>query len=253
MSKRCVQLFKKTIMIEDSDILIEPSAGTGSFVKHLNECKGVHLYYDIDPKSEEILKQDFLEMSNDSFKCDGKIHVIGNPPFGRQASFAKKFIRKACEFCDTISFILPKSFKKESMNKCFENHFHLIVTMDLPNNSFIKNEKECCVPTCFQIWRKTEKIRRPKKKEEPNGYHFVKKDEADMSFRRVGFYAGRADTRIDDKSIQSHYFIKFDEKIDATEIVKMINDTKFADNNTVGAKSISKQEFIKCLNQIIPK
>ena len=46
-----------------------------------------------------------------------KIHVIGNPPFGRQSSLAIKFIKKSCSFSDTISFILPKSFKKDSMKK----------------------------------------------------------------------------------------------------------------------------------------
>ena len=47
------------------------------------------------------------------------IHIIGNPPFGRQSSLAIKFIKKSCEFCDTLSFILPKSFKKESLKKHF--------------------------------------------------------------------------------------------------------------------------------------
>ena len=37
-----------------------------------------------------------------------KIHIIGNPPFGRQSSLAIKFIKKSVEYCDSISFILPK-------------------------------------------------------------------------------------------------------------------------------------------------
>jgi hypothetical protein len=43
------------------------------------------------------------------------IHIIGNPPFGRQSSTAIKFIKKSCLFCNSLSFILPKSFKKDSL------------------------------------------------------------------------------------------------------------------------------------------
>ena len=32
---------------------------------------------------------------------------------------AIKFIKKSCEFCDSVSFILPKSFKKDSLKKTF--------------------------------------------------------------------------------------------------------------------------------------
>ena len=62
---------------------------------------------------------------------DGNIHIIGNPPFGRQSSMAIKFIKKCCSFANSISFILPKSFKKDSMKKYFEKHYHLIYEMDL--------------------------------------------------------------------------------------------------------------------------
>lgn len=45
---------------------------------------------------------------------------------------------------------------------------------------------------------------------EPVNFMFVKKTEnPDISFRRVGVNAGTIDKKINEKSIKSHYFIKF--------------------------------------------
>ena len=64
-----------------------------------------------------------------------------------------------------------------------------------------------------------------------------------MSFRR-GVYAGKFSQDIN-KSSQSHYFIKFDTKIN-NELIDKLNNLKFDNKeNTVGPKSISKQELIK--------
>ena len=54
-----------------------------------------------------------------------------------------------------------------------------------------------------------------------------------------------------DKSEQSHYFIKFDEKI-SDELYSQLSTIQFdCKNNTVGPKSISKQELIKEINMLI--
>ena len=87
-------------------------------------------------------------------KTFSKIHIIGNPPFGRQSSLVIKFIKKSITFCDSISFILPKSFKKDSLKKHFPLNFHLINEFDLPKKSFLIDNKEHDVPCVFQIWIK---------------------------------------------------------------------------------------------------
>ena len=90
--------------------------------------------FDIDPKKDYITKQNFLELGLDKYKSyqsEGrKIHCIRNPPFGRQASLARKFIKKCSLFSNTIAFILPKSFRKESYQKAFPLEFHLIKEYD---------------------------------------------------------------------------------------------------------------------------
>ena len=74
------------------------------------------------------------------------------------------------------------------------------------------------MPCVFQIWIKKDAYRVLPKKLIPNNYKFVKKtDSHDISFRRVGVNAGDIDKETEKKSIQSHYFIKFD--IELTDLL----------------------------------
>lgn len=249
----CKVQIEKHINIKENDLIIEPSAGNGSFIKIIKELTKNHKFYDLIPENKEIIKQDFLLLDVDKIiEPYKKIHIIGNPPFGRQSSLAIQFIKKCCEFADTISFILPKSFKKDSNKAKFDKFFHLIYEKDLPENSFSVNGDDCDVPCVFQIWKKKKTERIIPDKIEPKNFKFVDKIEHhDISFRRVGVYAGKIDKETDDKSIQSHYFIKFTNNKSVNDNIKLLEKINFDFNNTVGPKSISKQELIKEFNKYI--
>jgi len=246
----CIKNIQTTLSISENDTIIEPSAGNGSFIKCIKEITQNYKFYDLEPENEAIEKQDYLLLDISPF-VDKKVHIIGNPPFGRQSSLAIKFIKKSCEFCSSISFILPKSFKKESMKSKFPANFHLVFEEDVPDKSFLVNGQEYDVPCVFQIWTKLLEERKKIEKKVSNGFVFVKKNEnPDISFRRVGVYAGKIDTDID-KSEQSHYFIKFTNNNTLCENIDKLKEIKFQTNNTVGPKSISKQELIKEFNHVI--
>ena len=251
---KCIELIKNNIDIQEDDLWIEPSAGNGSFITMIKTITNNYLFYDLEPENSEIIKLDYLEFdSKTMIPPDAKkIHIIGNPPFGRQSSMAIKFIKKSQQYCDSISFILPKSFKKPSLQKHFQLNFHLLNEYDIPPNSFIVDTKPYDVPCVFQIWVKKETYRNVQEKQVPNKYSFVKKeDNHDISFRRVGVYAGTIDKETEEKSIQSHYFIKFD-TIFTDELFDKLSQIKYdCKNYTVGPKSISKQELIKEFNKII--
>lgn len=264
IAKVCLERFYSLVSIQDNDILIEPSAGAGVFYFLLKDKYSNTQGFDILPDHEEIVKQDYLDLEVPQKVENQKIHVIGNPPFGRQSSLAKKFIKKSTLFCDTIGFILPKSFKKESFQSVFPLHFHLMDCFDLPGNSFEVSGKTHDVPCCFQIWIKKDHEREKKPKMKPIGYTFVKKNEnPDLSFRRVGVYAGKLSKECADKSEQSHYFIKVTlgppssgtQRTAATSVdflESLYNEKiKFEHNNSVGAKSISKNELIEKLNMLM--
>lgn len=245
----CTKLFKQNIEFSESDLCIEPSAGNGSFITSIKSLFDTYYFYDIKPEHPEVIEQDFLTSDFSEFTSgkNVKIHTIGNPPFGRQSSLAIKFIKKTCLFADTISFILPRSFKKDSMKKHFEKHFHLKVEIDLPDGSFIVNGNPHSVPCVFQIWEKREYERPLPEVLKPVGFKFVKKNEVpDVSFRRVGVYAGKFSQDIDNKSPQSHYFIKLLDSEITLETLEKMNSLNFKNkDDTVAARSISKQELIK--------
>ena len=116
--KQCIKMIKKHIEISNNDLIIEPSAGNGAFIKKIKTLSNNYKFYDSEPEHDEIIKQDFFDFDYKALKNKyNNIHIIGNPPFGRQSSLAIKFIKKCCLFSNTISFILPKSFKKNSMKK----------------------------------------------------------------------------------------------------------------------------------------
>ncbi len=242
----CCSLVNDKLLINSEDLIIEPSAGNGSFIEKIKSMSENYKFYDLKPESPEIIEQDYLNLNYEYIKSQfKKIHIIGNPPFGRQSSLAIKFIKKSCEFGNSVSFILPKSFKKDSLKTAFPPCFHLVFEIDLPENSFLVEGNQHNVDTIFQIWEKKDSNREIIKKIEPNGFIFVKKNEnPDISFRRVGVYAGKIDKNIE-KSIQSHYFIKFINNKTIDENLKNLKHIQFNHNNTVGPKSISKQELIK--------
>jgi hypothetical protein len=249
----CKVHIQKYINIEVNDLIIEPSAGNGSFIKIIKELSKNYKFYDLLPENNQIEKQDFLLLDiEELIKPYNKIHIIGNPPFGRQSSLAIQFIKKCCNFADTISFILPKSFRKDFYKAKFDKLFHLEYENDIPENSFIVNCEKRDVPCIFQIWQKKNIERIIPDKIEPINFKFVKKQEIhDISIRRIGVNAGKIDIKTEDKSIESHYFIKFTNRKTIEDNIKSLENIKFVFNNTVGPKSISKQELIREVNKYL--
>ena len=251
--EQCLSLVKRHLQLNREDLIIEPSAGNGSFIEGIKTLTNHFKFYDLEPENDEIVKQDYLQYdysySKDTYS---RIHVIGNPPFGRQSSLAIKFIKKSCEFCNSISFILPKSFKKDSMKNKFPLNFHLVCERDLPENSFLVNGIEHDVPCVFQIWEKRRTNRAVSEKIKPVNFMFVKKTEnPDISLRRVGVNAGRIDTNIDEKSVESHYFISFRNDKSVNDNIQNLSQITYEFNNTVGPRSLSKPEVISRFNPLM--
>lgn len=251
----CIDLVQQNLQINRNDLIIEPSAGNGSFIPGIKQLTDHYVFYDIEPEHTDILPQDYLVLNRPALEEGRRIHVIGNPPFGRQSSLAIQFIKKSCEFCHTLSFILPKSFKKDSLQKTFPLSFHRVYETDIPNRSFLVNGQEHDVPCVFQIWEKRDASRAVCEKKVPRHFIFVSREGPgpgpDISFRRVGVNAGTIDVQTEGKSVQSHYFIRFTNGKSVDENRKKIADIKFEENNTVGPKSISKQELISRFNDCL--
>lgn len=151
-----LKYIKKTQSLYNLDdfFIIEPSAGNGSFLLQIQSTNKVGL--DISPKHDTIVRQDFLQYHPPI--QDKKILIIGNPPFGRVSSIAVKFFNHASGFADVIAFIVPRTFRRVSIQNRLSLWFHLVHDENVPTDpcSFDPPMQAKC---CFQIWEKRKMTR----------------------------------------------------------------------------------------------
>lgn len=215
---------------------LEPSAGTGAFFDLMPSNK---LGLDLDIKSNNIIKADFL-----TYKLPKKDYIVlGNPPFGKNSSLAIKFFNKAAQNAVIIGFVLPKSFKKDSVKNKLDRKFHLIYEQDLEKNSFEFEGKDYNVSCVFQVWIKKNELRNLAVKSfNHSDFEFVSKENADFAIQRVGMAAGKVKLDFKNYAVSSHYFIKASKNV--REVFERI-DWSSVKWNTVGNPSISKTELIQ--------
>jgi len=254
IASKCINKIFEYLPDKESFQWIEPSAGNGVFIKLLPIYFDI-IAIDIDPKSDNIQKEDFLNWNPSSL--DKKMIFFGNPPFGRQSSLAKSFIKHSSKYGDFIAFILPRSFVKPSMSRVFPLNFHCIFNEELEKNAFEVNNKYYNVPCVFQIWEKKNVNRIIPTPIKENGFEYVKYGKIfDIAFKRVGGLAGKCYpytiTASDDYNSQFHYFLKLNDVYipHIKKIIYKINLHKFP-SNTVGPRSISKSEANEIINQIL--
>lgn len=232
--------------------LLEPSAGNGSFSEHFHKDS---IAFDIDPKKTNIIQNDFLLVDKQYFSHSTKpIFTIGNPPFGKNSSLAIKFFNKAAEFSEHIAFILPKSFKKESVINKLNNHFHCVYEEDIEDNAFVFNGKKYDVPCVFQIWEKRDYHRISSKlKTTTQLFTFSTKDNADIAVRRVGGLAGKLIMDFINYQPPSHYYLKINNDINKDKVIQIISDSynelQQMAKNTAGNPSLSKGELISVVEK----
>lgn len=218
--------------------MVEPSAGTGAFFSLLPAGS---LGYDVDPKYPGIATADFLTTK---IKTDQKIAIIGNPPFGKNSSTAVRFFNHAADQSEIIAFILPRTFRKASIENKLDPSFHLVCEHDVPANAFLFQSKPYNVPAVFQIWRRTSQFRtpRPVATNHPD-FEFTTPERADFAIQRVGERAGRLHHNFS-ASPSAHYFIR-------GAVENIMSQINFADvaGDVAGNPSLAKSEIVALYRQ----
>lgn len=213
--------------------MVEPSAGTGSFFGLLPPGS---LAYDIEPKYPGIQTADFLEIE---IQSDLEIAVIGNPPFGRNASMAVRFFNRAARQSSVIALILPRTFRKASVVNRLNSFFHLVREEPVPANAFLFRSKPYNVPAVFQIWeRRSEPRKRMRVETSHPDFEFTTPDRADFAIQRVGARAGRVHHDLT-ASPSSHFFIRGD----VEAIMSQLDFSSFV-GNVAGNPSLAKSEIV---------
>jgi hypothetical protein len=157
---------------DNFDLIVEPSAGSGSFYNQI-ECRN-KIGLDLEPECKDVVKMDFFDYSPpDNIE---NILVIGNPPFGKISSLAVRFFNHSAKWANVIAFIIPRTFRKISIQNKLDKNFYLIFDEDVP-------VKPCCfspemaVKCCFQIWER---------KNTPREYINLATKHLDWEFLRLG-------------------------------------------------------------------
>jgi len=149
ISEKCISVVGSKYDWDKWDLVIEPSAGNGSFLTKIPITKKIG--FDISPEHTDIIKKDFFDYRPPSEITN--ILVIGNPPFGKISSLAVKFFNHSAEWCSVIAFIIPKTFRRVSLQNRLHEKFHIVHDEEIPTEpcSF---SPPMSVKCCFQIWEK---------------------------------------------------------------------------------------------------
>lgn len=154
LALRCIRAVEAKFTLKSFSLVLEPSAGDGSFFLQLPESNRIGI--DMDPRAEGIKQADFFLWEPPFFERN--ILTIGNPPFGRRGCLAMDFLNKSCQFSRVVAFILPRSFKKDTFINRINPSFHLVEEFDC--DSFRSPEGDIlCVKSVFQIWERRSELR----------------------------------------------------------------------------------------------
>ena len=113
---KCINDIQSKYDFNNFDLIIEPSAGNGSFFTKIPPT--------VKKIGIDIIEQDFFNYIPDDNKKN--ILVIGNPPFGKVSSLAIKFFNHASNWSNVIAFIIPRTFRRISVQNKLNKNFHLI-------------------------------------------------------------------------------------------------------------------------------
>ena len=157
VAKRFVDTINKYAPLEEFDLIIEPSAGSGNILQYLpSNAIGM----DIEPEGDNILQQDFFAYESPYRPLTNNIRIatVTNPPFGSgyMNPLAKGFFNHAATFSELIAFIVPAKWSTSwKVQFQLNKEFGLYYSELLPKNSFVFNGEPYNVPCCMQIWSKT--------------------------------------------------------------------------------------------------
>ena len=234
--------------------VIEPAGGTGAFVRAVQEL-GVNdvLSFDIEPKFAGVTQADFLSVDLSNVKAHSAV-AISNPPFGRNNSLSIPFFNHAASACDTIAFIVPRSWRKWSVINRLDSSFHLVSDIDIKvdyvgaDGEPLANKLR--LNTCFQVWRYSNGPLRSKIAVQDLGVvQKVSPDQADVALTIFGFACGRVLTEFERRPNTTRMFLKLGHAR-ALEALQAVDFSRFY-KNTAYTEALALPEINFLLNEYI--
>ena len=227
---------------------IEPAGGTGSFIDALSEIGATNIRsMDTNPKHKSVQKADFL--TQDIKGVD--FVTLSNPPFGRNNALSIPFFNHAAGFSSHIAFLVPRSWRKWSVQNRLDLNFHLIHDQEV--NLIYENElgeplaKANELRTCFQIWEKKQ-YKREKVVVPDNGYlEKTTPENADVAMRVFGYGCGQVLDNFEPKPNTTLMFLKLNSGV-TISLRRDLDFDRFR-INTAYTQALSFQEINYLLNE----
>jgi len=230
--------------------LLEPAGGTGSFIEAAKRHGLTKVIsFDIEPHHKKITLGDFLDQE---INRKGLI-TISNPPFGRNNSLSIPFFNKAAQVSDLIVFIVPRSWRKWSVQNRLNQNFHLVRDDDLAINYVDVNGEDSHAKdrlrTCVQYWERRESIRPLIKVQDMGIIERTTPEQADAALTMFGYNCGSLTTDFERRKITTRMYLKFTHP-KAKKAIENSDFSKFY-LNTAYTEALSLPEINYVLNEYI--
>ena len=257
LASRCVTFADRLLGLDSFGLIVEPSAGDGSFFDQLPADRRLGL--DLEPRHSGVASADFLTWAPPT--ADGRVLTIGNPPFGQRAALAVAFVEAACAFSDVVAFILPRSFNKYTFQNRVPAQFHLVGSFDC-EEFHGPDGTRLVVKTVFQVWEK-------RANERPRALSAATHPHFDMCHRHLSRVSPEELARLrssyaftvpqvganfgprDAASVTrgSHWFIKPHGREVRERFERL--DFAFLDNMNTAHKSLSKRDIVAAYEVVV--
>lgn len=248
LAESLVLELKRILPDFESNSFLEPAGGTGSFIEALR-FHGVAAVQSVDthPMHPAVKKKDFLTFQTKQ----RNLVTVSNPPFGRNNALSIPFFNHAAQFSSHIAFLVPRSWRKWSVQNRLAANFHLIHDQDV-NLIYVDSKQQPLAKanelrTCFQVWERRAE-HRPKFLVPDN--QLVKKvspDTADVALRVFGYGCGQVLEQFEKKPNTTLMFLSLSEGITAS-LLGQLDFARFR-NNTAYTQALSFQEINFLLNE----
>ena len=229
---------------------LEPAGGTGTIIEAALQC-GISsvISFDIEPLHPAVRQGDFLEQQLSITNA----LTVSNPPFGRNNALAIPFFNHAAKFSEYIVLIVPRSWRKWSVQNRLDPHFHLIQDDDLTTNYVNRfGEDEHAknrLRTCVQYWKRAEVLRPIIHVRDMGIISRCSPAEADASMTIFGYGCGTLKLDFEPVKNTTQMFIKFGHPR-AQEAIENSDFSRFY-LNTAYTEALSMAEINYVLNTYI--
>lgn len=234
-----------------SRTFIEPAGGTGNFIEAaLSVGFREIISFDIEPHHDLITAGSYLDQV---LTINGAV-TVSNPPFGRNNALSIPFFNHAARNSDLIVFIVPRSWRKWTVQNKLDRRFHLVKDDDLDINYVDASgellSKKNVLRTCVQYWKKSDsQLRQIFKVQDKGIIERCKVEEADASFTLFGYGCGTVKTEFPRKPNTTQMFIKLKHP-KALEALQSVDYSKFY-MNTAYTEALSWHEINYLLNEYL--